>query len=298
MYNIFLIIDAYSILYRAYSVNLDLQNSKNQNIGGLINFINIFNNILKLVKPSHLIICFDTSKNTFRNDIYKHYKENRIYTENEYIYTRYNDIKHILNLINVKYDNVYFYEGDDICGSYNHISKAMNNYIYSGDKDMLQLINNNTNIIFPITGSSNIKIYNKQQVLNEYNISIKQYIDYKCLIGDKSDNIPGVKNCGELTAKKLLIKYGNINNIYKNINDNNKKIKNWKSIKKNLIEYKPNYNLYKTLVTIKKDVKLKYTFKDCKLNINWKNAIDYFKSLELNQIINRINKGDFYENEY
>lgn len=293
----FLIIDGNSIAYRAaVACNKDreLINSKGRITGGTFRFINILNKILEMSMPTHVIVCFDTSKHTFRHDLYSQYKSNRN-NKNEGLYKQFDDIKTVLELIGIKHDNVLNYEGDDLVGTYHKISKADKNFILSGDADIFQLIDENTFVIFPKVGVSEVSVLNLDRFKNRFNIDISQYIDYKCLLGDKSDNIPGLPKCGEKSVQKLLNKYNNIDNILLHLEDDSKDIRGWKNLSKSLKDWSCNYNIVKQLVTIRKDVPVKYTYDDCKVKIDWENCIPFLQELECNSIIKRIKGGKLFK---
>lgn len=297
----FLIIDGNSIAYRAAvasSPNKELINSKGKITGGIFRFVNILNKILTLTKPTHVIVGFDTSKKTFRNELYSEYKANRKSKnegEDKDIYSQFSDIKKVLEAIGIKHDNILDYEGDDIVGTYCNISNANKNFVLSGDKDTFQLINDDTFVIFPIKGISEVAVYNKDKFMDRFDVNVEQYIDYKCLLGDKGDNIPGVNGCGDKSAASILKKYSNIDNLLKNLDEQSKDIRGWKKLSNNLKEWQTDYPLMKKLVTIRNDVPIKYSFDDCKISLNWNNAIPLFEELEFNSLIKRVKGGKLYK---
>ena len=294
----FLIIDGNSICFRAASAKNpyqeELQNSKGHITGGVYRFVNLFNKACELVRPTHIVVGFDTSKHTFRHDINPEYKANRYTDDNKKeIYSQFDDMKAFLDCLGVKHDNIYLYEGDDMVGSYANISEADRTFILSGDKDIFQLINNSTSVIFPIKGISEIKVYNKQVFKERFNIDVEQFIDYKTLFGDAGDNIKGIDGCGEKTATKLLNKFGSIENILDNLDEDVKDIRGWKKLKTKIADF--DYEKTRKLVTIKKDVPIKYSFEDCKKNLNWNNVIPLFEEFEFASYIKKIKQGKFYK---
>lgn len=299
----FLIIDGNSIACRAATACFDMENdlktTSGHPTGATYRFFNMFNSILNIVKPTHLIVCFDTSRHTFRNDLYPQYKANRKGNSlSNSPYIQFNDIKEILKLIGIKTDNIAGFEGDDIVGTYCKNSKANKNFILSGDKDTFQLIDKNTRVIFPIKGFNEMKIYDEKSFQDKFKISVDKYLFYKMLIGDVGDNIPGINKCGDNTAVSIINKFGSLEILKQQKDDfknEDKSIRGWKTLKNNIEEWLPNSDLYKTLVTIKCDVNVNYDFKDCKINkINWNNAKDKFKELEFKSFIDRINRNGWY----
>lgn len=293
----FLIIDGNSIGFRAASAKSPFQdelvNSKGVTTGGTYRFINILNKTLEMIKPTHVIIGFDTSGRTFRHDIDPEYKANRINSaDKEAIYIQFNDMKKVLDAIGIKHDNILCYEGDDIVGTYSRLSYADRNYILSGDKDVFQLINGRTSVVFPIKGVSEVSIYDEEKFKDRFGVDVNQYIDYKALLGDAGDNVKGIDGCGEKTATRLLNKFGKIENIMENIDTENKDIRGWKKLSEKLKNW--DYEKTRSLVTIKNDSPVKYDFEDCKINLNWKNAIPIFYDLEFSSFVKKARDGKFY----
>lgn len=293
----FLIIDGNSITFRAATAKPKFQeelvNSKGVVTGTTYRFINILNKTLEMIKPTHVIIGFDTAGYTFRNDIDRYYKATRKHgADKDAIYNQFPDIKRILDAVGIKHDNVLSYEGDDIVGTYKQLSKAEKTFILSGDKDVFQLIDDATSVVFPIKGVSEVFIYDKKTFKERFKIDVEQYIDYKCLTGDMGDNVKGLDGCGEKTAVNLLNKFGSVNNIYKNLESTHKDIRGWNSIKTKFVNW--DYDKTKQLVTICKTVPVKYSFDDCKIQLNWYNTIPVFKDLEFDTFIKKIKAGKFY----
>lgn len=293
----FLIIDGNSIGFRAASAKPpfmdELVDSSGKITGGTYRFINILNKTLEMIKPTHVIIGFDTSGRTFRHDIDPEYKANRTNSDDkEAIYVQFNDMKRVLDAIGIKHDNTLCYEGDDIVGTYSKLSYADRNFILSGDKDVFQLITGNTDVIFPIKGVSEVAIYNEKKFYDRFGINVEQYIDFKSLVGDAGDNVKGLDGCGDKTAMKLLNKFGNIENIMSNLNTENKDIRGWKKLSEKLGKW--DYSKTRSLVTIKNDSPVKYNFDDCKINLDWKNAIPLFDELEFYTFVKKIREGKFY----
>ena len=294
----FLIVDGNSIGFRAAMAKQkgkeDMKTISGKNTGTIYRFFSMLNRIFREVKPTHLIICFDTPGKTFRYNLDETYKANRSKTQfKEDIYNQFEDIKSILNLVGIKYDNIKGYEGDDLIASYLNNSKADKNYILSGDKDIFQLINDNTFILYPIKGISELQVYDKQKFKDRFEFDVDKYIDYKALVGDNSDNITGAKGIGEKTAVTLLEKFGSINNLVNNLQNERKDIRGWKKISKIISEW--DYNKTLKLVNILKDVDVNHSFEDCLVDLKWKNAIPLLKEFEFEFMINKINGGNFFE---
>jgi DNA polymerase-1 len=299
----FLIIDGNSIGFRAVSAKSPFQeelvNSAGVVTGGVYRFINIFNKACEMVRPTHIIVGYDTSSHTFRNEIDPEYKANRNYAdptkiaERNEMYEQFDLMKKFLEAIGVKHDNIYKFEGDDVVGSYKEISKADRTFILSGDKDTFQLIDGSTRVIFPIKGINEVQIYDEKSFKDRFGIEVEQFIDYKSLFGDSGDNVKGVAGCGEKTAAKLLNKFGSVENILANLDTENKDIRGWKSLSKKISDW--DYEKTKSLVTIRRDAPIKYSYDDCAVKLNWENAIELFVDFEFYSFIKRVKERKFYQ---
>ncbi|WGH24973.1 MAG: DNA polymerase I [Candidatus Shikimatogenerans bostrichidophilus] len=242
------IIDSFIYIYKYYYYYYKYY--KKNSI--LIGFINFIINILIKQQPTYIIVIFDGKiKKNYKKKYYINYKLNRkkinIDLDN-YIYI----IKKILKKLNIQYLMIKYIEADDIIGSIikKTEKKGYINYIYTEDQDYYQLISENTLLI------KKNKLIDKLYVKNKFNIkNIKQYIDLISLIGDKSDNIPGIPLIGIKTANVLLIKYKNIENIYKNIETINN------IIKKKIIYYKYLVFLSKKIIKINKKINFNFVIK-------------------------------------
>lgn len=292
----FLIIDGNSIGFKASCAKSyykdEMKTSNGLVVGTIYRFINMLNKIFNIVKPTHVIVCFDTPGKTFRHNIDNAYKANRIKTsEKEMVYDQFIVIRKIFDLIGLKHDNVDLYEGDDLIGTYLKNSKADKNFILSGDKDVFQLISDNTIVLFPIKGVSDIVYYDKNTLKNRFNVDVEDFVEFKALMGDEGDNIAGVPGVGQKTAALLINKFGNIENLMSNL-DSDQSIRGWRRISTNI----SNWDREKTLklVTIVKDCPINYTFEDCKMNLNWKNAIPVFEQLEFKSFVRKVREEKFY----
>ena len=279
----FLIMDGTNIACRTLMAGEnELTNSEGLPTGYIYRFFNCFFKIMKIVNPTHIVICWDISRKTWRKEIYSEYKSNRgPKEENPNIsFKNIKDILSVTGILNYEFDG---YEGDDLVGSFANISLAEKNYIVSGDRDIFQLINNNTVVLFP-SKKEWIEV-DKNYIKENYGIDVNQYIDMKALMGDAGDNIPGIEGMGEKTASKLLNQYNNIENIVNA--DVQELFKNQKK-QENFLKWKENYSLYKKLVTIDKFVPLEIDFDDCINKVDWNNAISYFEKFEFKSFLNKI----------
>lgn len=296
----FVIIDGNSLACRAafaHNPNFgpDLCTTYGKPTGATLRFINMFDRLLHQFKPTHILIAWDVSKENFRSALDSNYKATREHRCGDDLKVFFKDIKHILNLIGCKNVGVLGYEGDDIVGTYAALSEATKTFIISGDRDSFQLVDDKTFVIFPRNGFKDVDIVTPEFIQEKYQISVDKFIDLKSLMGDSGDNINGITGCGEKTAIKLLQHYGNMETIADNANNIDLKGINKKVIA-GIQEWAPRSPVVKKLVTICKDVDVPYSFKQCKVNLNWENAKTFIQELEFHSVIRRINGGDFYRN--
>lgn len=214
------LIDGHSILTRAFFGVPDLTNSKGIHTNAVYGFLNILFKILDEEAPDHLIVSFDLKKPTFRHEIFSEYKGTRKPMPVE-LHEQVPIIKEVLTSMNIKVITKEGYEADDVLGTLakDGVKKGYKIVIVSGDRDLLQLAEDDILIRIPKTkkGGTEIENYYHQDVIDTYNVTPEEFIDLKALMGDVSDNIPGVKSIGEKTAIKLITQYKSIENLYENI---------------------------------------------------------------------------------
>lgn len=284
----FLIIDGNSMACRAAFAKRDMATSYGRETGGTNIFVGMIDSLLKKYQPTHMVVGWDVSRDTFRREIDPEYKANRD-SKSHNLYMQFEDIKRILDAIGIKYVGVYGYEADDIIGTYATISKADENMVLSGDKDSFQLVDDRTNIYYPKMGVTNLEIINDTVFEEKFEIPVAKFLDLKALMGDGGDNIIGVEKCGQKTAVKWLKEYGSLENVVENAD----KIKG--KVGENLRTWLPNADKNKQLVTIKRDVPVPFTFEECEITkVDWENARPIFEELEFNKIIEKLDGGKFY----
>ncbi|WP_348769369.1 5'-3' exonuclease [Buchnera aphidicola] len=210
-----IIIDGTLYLYRSYFTYQYFKNDQENPYGAIYGILKTIKNILsKYYNSKKIIVMFDSSKKTFRNQIFNEYKKNRPKMPNE-LYIQIKPLFHILKEIGIKTLSIPGVEADDIIGSFAHkVEKSGEQVlIISNDKDMIQLLTKNISIF----NTSNNTIITPKKIQEKYGIYPKEFIDLLALMGDKSDNIPGIPKIGIKTALFLLQKFSNIQNIYNNL---------------------------------------------------------------------------------
>lgn len=281
-----LLIDGHSILNRAFYALPVLTNSEGTPTNAVLGFLNIMFKILDEEKPNYLAVAFDVHQKTFRHDMFEEYKGTRKSMPDE-LRAQVPIMKEVLKAMGVTIIEKPGFEADDVLGTIakNAEKEGINASILSGDRDLLQLATDIIKIRIPKTkkGGTEIEDYNTQDVIEKYGVTPTQFIDLKGLMGDASDNIPGVPGIGEKTATKIITTFDTIENAYEHVEE--------LAPNKAKEALKNNYELAvlsKTLATIKTDCDLDFTITDAKLsNLYNENAYTYFKKLELKGLLNR-----------
>lgn len=249
-----LVVDGNSVLYRGFYALPILSNKEGIYTNAVYGFCNIFIKALKEIKPDYVAVAFDYGKKTFRNELFSEYKITRKETPSELV-MQFPIIKQVIDSMGIKYIEMPGFEGDDILGSLSQ-KFDVDTIILTGDRDCLQLINSTTKVYLTKKGITDVKIYDEKELLLDKGITPAQVVDVKALMGDTSDNIPGVKGIGEKGAYKLIMEYGSLDEVYKNID------KLSKGLQEKLVNDKANAYLSYTLGTIKTDCPISYNLED------------------------------------
>ena len=273
-----ILIDGNNLMFRsyyatAYTGNM-MKNSKGVPTNALFGFVNMMNKIISEENPSYMAVAFDIGKN-FRKEEYDFYKEGRIDTPEE-LKIQMPIAREILDKMGIKHFELAPYEADDIVGTIVKMTEADKDFasvIVSSDKDLLQLISDETEV--KLLKQNGFIRYNHKAFVDDYGIEPIKMIDLKALMGDQSDNIPGVKGIGEKTALKLLQEYKSLEKLYDNIDNIKGKTK------EKLVEDKEMAFISKKIATIYKDVPLNIVLEDLKYEKNvTPELLDLFKDLE------------------
>lgn len=303
------LIDGMSLVFRAYHAmqRANLKTPKGEPSSAIFGFTNIITSFIEKEKPEYIAVLFDRSEPTFRHEIYPEYKANRDAFPEE-LAPQLEKIKELLDLLAIPRIEIPTYEADDIAGTIAKIasSQKFEAYCLTSDKDFYQLVSDNVKLIKPTGKNGDFEIIDLEKVKEKFGGSPEQVIDVLALIGDSSDNIPGVKGIGEKTAIPLIQKFGSIENLYQNID----KIDNPK-LKEKLLEGKDNAFLSKKLIKIKTDLQLDFNIENLKWHTPNFEALDiFFKNLGFNTLrekwkskaneygIELIDKNRFESNEF
>ncbi|NLM09658.1 MAG: DNA polymerase I [Clostridiaceae bacterium] len=293
-----ILIDGNSVLNRGFyglSGRAMLTTSTGLYTNAVFAFINIMNKYIEEENPDYIAVAFDLKAKTFRHNLYEQYKAQRKGMPDE-LAMQLPLVKEVLQAMNISIIEQEGYEADDIIGSLS-LKAEKENFdvlILTGDRDSFQLISDRVKVILPSTksGKTETNVYDKQAILEKYGVTPRQLIDVKGLMGDSSDNIPGVPGVGEKTALSLISSYGTLEGIYDHIDE----IKRPK-LKSSLIEYKDQAFLSRTLGTIYRDLNCCGSLEDLKRkDINRAELLNVFRKLEFDSLISKMDllsvKGD------
>lgn len=288
-----LMFDGNAILHRAYhAYPATLVNSSGMQVNAIYGFAATLLHSFKKMKPSHVIVCFDEKKKTFRHEKFEEYKAKRPKMDQELV-DQIIKTREVVKAFNIPIYTKEGYEADDLLGTISRMADKdfEEIVIVTGDKDILQLITKKTHIYFPSRGRIPEKYFNEESFKKEYGFLPKQLIDYKGLAGDASDNIPGVMGVGSKTASKLVQEFQSVENIYKNIN----RLKG--SLKEKLEKDKTRALLSKDLATIETKVPVVFQKEKARLcEYDKEGVVKLFEEMEFRSLIRRL-PSDKWEEE-
>lgn len=277
-----LLVDGNNLLHRSFHGIQGLQTSYGKPTNATYGIVNTVLNWFENLRPEYVFIAFDTKAVNFRKEKYDFYKNGRKPAPEE-LKCQFDDAKKVLRGLGFYVIEKDGFEGDDLIGTLANYSKTIDDshtYILSGDRDLLQLVDSHTTMLK--IGTKETVTVTYESFSESYGFSPKEYIDAKAIMGDSSDNIPGVYGIGEKGAYKLISEYHTLDNIYENIESLKGKTK------ERLIEHKEMAYTSKWLATIVTDIDLGLNFSECQYVGYSDNVIGLLKELELNSIISKI----------
>lgn len=283
------LMDGHSILNRAFYGMPDLTNSEGVHTNAILGFLNIMLKILEEEKPKYLTVAFDVSHPTFRHEMYTEYKGTRKAMAGE-LKQQIPIMKDVLKAMGITIVEQPGYEADDIIGTIARKAEQQGYEvaIISGDRDLLQLATNQVKVRIPKTKRTGTEIedYNSKDVFEKYQVTPTEFIDLKALMGDASDNIPGVPGIGEKTATKIIKEFHSIEEAYAHVDE----ITPTKA-KNNLKEHFELAKMSKVLATIKTDCDLDYSIEDSTYEEMFnEESYKLFRKLEFKSLVNRFGK--------
>jgi len=273
-----MLVDGMALLFRAYFATAVtgqfMVNSKGVPTNGVYGFVKHFLTAVSSFKPSHVAVCWDMGSTTFRTDMYDGYKANRPQAPIELV-PQFDLVKEVVEAFDVPNIGVKGYEADDCIGTIaKQVKNQANVKILTGDKDILQLIDERISVILLQKGFGNYLVHNEQSFFEEKGINPKQMIDLKAFMGDPSDNYPGVKGIGEKTALKLLQQFGHVEGVLENLEQLPKGQRT--KIEQDL----EMLHLSRKLAEIKCDVPVECDLNDAKFKFDRSKVLDTFNTCE------------------
>lgn len=279
-----ILIDGNSLLFRAYFAMRPMVTSKGIHTQGIFAFINMLNKIVKDYEPDYIAVAFDMKEKTFRHEQYPDYKAGRQQTPIELL-TEIPWLHSVLEAMNIAVLEKPRYEADDIIGTLavKASESGLRTLVISGDKDELQLVSPSVNVLINKRGMSEFDVYDEAAMMERYSLTPQQFIDLKGLMGDKSDNIPGVPGIGEKKGIALLTEYGTLENVL----DHADEIKG--KMGENIRENADIARLSKWLATINTDAPIDFIWEDLEFRQpDIQKLIEVYTELEFNSFIKKL----------
>ena len=281
------LIDGSSLAFRAFYSILDLERFKNRSglhTNALYSFNRMLDNVLQQFEPTHVLVAFDKSERTFRTEKYAEYKGGRQKTPSEFK-EQMPYFRVLLDAYGIKHYDVLGYEADDIIGTLsNQADKDDQVVVISGDKDLIQLANENTTVYVTRRGVSDLEPYTPAVIREKYDITPEQIIDMKGLMGDSSDNYPGITRIGEKTALKLLHQFGTVEAMYERLDE----LKPSK-MKENIINDEANARMSKDLARILLEAPIDISVDDITMNEKNIDALtEFYRQMEFNSFLSAL----------
>ena len=277
------LIDGNAIVHRAFHALPPLHAHKGMPTNAVYGFFGMVLKVINDLRPKYLVVTFDRAAPTFRQQMFVGYQAQRPKMKDE-LSTQFKLLHEILENAKFKIFEVDGYEADDMIGTISNQAKNLDVIILSGDRDLLQLVNGHVMMIAPIVGVTKMILFNKDKVVEKYGLDPEQIPDYKALVGDPSDNYPGVAGIGPKTASDLIKKFDSLENLYQRLSEVAPKI-----AEKLAIDAEQSA-LAKKLATIDVDAPIKFVLDQAKTDdIDEKSLLKNFKKLGFNSLINRFN---------
>ena len=288
-----ILIDGHSLAYRAYfaMVNTPLSvenaNGEKEMTGAVFAFANMLLKVWKDEQPDYVAVAFDLGR-TFRDDLYAEYKGTREKMPDELV-VQLTRIQNLVSTLGVPIFTAENFEADDVLGTLARRAsgEGLNVVIVTGDRDALQLVNPRVKVLTSRQRFDDIIIYDEALVKEKFGVRPDQIVDYKALLGDTSDNVPGVRGIGEKTAVALLTQFETLDNAYAHL-DEIKPPRAQTALRDN----KDTAYLSKTLVTIRTDVPLEVDWEACKAEVDYNRTLALFRELRFESLIKRIPSAD------
>ena len=286
-----ILIDGNSIAFRAFYGLPLLSNKSGLHTNAIFGYARLLERLIADEQPTHMLVAFDAGKSTFRHKEYTEYKGGRQKTPPE-LGEQFAPIRRLIDAYGIKRYEAEEYEADDIIGSLSKQAdkEKVKTIIVTGDRDLTQLASENTTIYFTKKGISEVDQITPAVIREEMDITPEQVIDLKGLMGDKSDNIPGVPGVGEKTALRLLRTYGSVESVLENLSEIS-----GKKLNENLTNYQDQAILSKRLATIYTEVPMEFKIDDLEFSTDNEEKYEIFKEFEFNSLLQNVEAKEVEE---
>lgn len=283
-----LLIDGNNLFHRAYHALPPLTGRDGENSNAVYGFSNMLLKALSEVKPSYVACAFDTAAPTFRHIEFEKYKAQRPAPPPD-LYPQLPKVKKVLESFGIHYLEKAGYEADDLLATLAFKSGVDEVIILSGDRDALQLVDRLVKVQMPGWNLSTTTLFGAEEVMEKYGVTPEQMVDYKSMIGDVSDNVPGIAGIGPKTAAQLLQKYQTLEGIYQHLDEISQ------TICKKLEEGKQLALAAKSLVELDRNVDLEFKIDDLRFQPDWNKVRAQYEEIGFKSIINKLPRNKMSE---
>ena len=285
--NKLVLVDGNAILHRAFHALPPLTNRFGEPINAVYGLISMLLRVIADLNPTHIAVCFDVKAPTFRKKLFKEYQSQRPPTHDD-LSSQFEKAKRVIKAFGIPIYEKKGFEADDVIGTIAYsVQRTADSevVIVTGDRDLLQLVNDKVRLYMPISGLSSGKLMGVEETIEKMGVAPKLIPDYKALVGDPSDNYKGVAGIGPKTAISLLEEFGDFKEIYENINKVSPKTR------EKLIKDKKNAILSHKLATIVKNVPVKLDLRSaCKWDVDSGKVIELFKEYGFKTLTERVKR--------
>lgn len=276
-----LLIDGNNLFHRAYHALPPLTDKNGENVNAVYGFSNMLLKAISEVEPDYVACAFDTAAPTFRHIEFEKYKAQRPAPPPD-LYPQFPKVKAVLDAFGVPYYEKAGYEADDLLATIAMHAKVDKVIILSGDRDVLQLVDGYIKVQMPGWNLATTTLFGAEEVKEKFGITPQQMVDFKSLVGDVSDNVPGVAGIGPKTAAQLLQKYGNLENLFKHINDQPETVAGKLTAGRDIAL------AAKKLVELDSTIDLGFKTGDLRYKPDWEKVKAEFETLGFKSIVNKL----------
>lgn len=289
-----IILDGNSLLHRAWHALPPLTTKDGTLVNAAYGFAMVVDKMLKEYQPEYMAVAWDLPGKTFRHQAVETYKATRVKQPQE-LYDQIPICKRVLDGYGIPSIEAEGYEGDDIIGTISHLEEkqGFETLIVTGDLDALQLVDDNTHVLFFVKGVSQVKEYDISAVKERYGFGPERLIDFKAMKGDSSDNVKGVPGVGDKTAKELILAFDSVEEMMEKVKSQKSKVEIKEKLREKLVDHEEDLMESKMLVTIIRDVELEFDIEDAKLAEPDRDALlELYRKMEFRTLVRKLDGGD------